>query len=183
MPTGMIREMTKEDEAWIKDNLRYDPQTGLLWWTKLGTSSGPRRDLNYPAGRNKDGYLMIDLNTNNIKSTTRLHRVAWFLHYDVWPKKYLDHINNVRDDNRIVNLREATSFENQGNQKVREGGSSRYKGVSWNKKSCKWVAQIRKNSKVIHLGYYHNEEEAALTYNKAALEYFGEYAKINEITP
>jgi hypothetical protein len=111
------------------------------------------------------------------------HRLAWFLYHGVWPKEQVDHINNVRDDNRILNLREATSFENQCNRKPQVGCSSKYKGVSYKKQDCKWQAQIQINYKNIYLGLYHNEEEAALAYNKAALEHFGEYAKINDVTP
>lgn len=182
MARGVLRKVTKEEEDWVKDNLRYDPETGYLWWTKQNVN-GTRRDLSRPAGSsNKRGYSTLTINVIK-RQTINSHRVAWFLYHGVWPKDQIDHINNIRGDNRIVNLREATNVQNSCNQKVREGGSSRYKGVSWNKKSCKWVAQIRRNNKVIHLGLYHNEEEAALTYNKAALEYFGEYAKINEITP
>ena len=171
-----VREVTKEEEDWIKQNLRYDSDTGFLWWAERGVG----RQFDEPAGcLTKDAYIQI----RNRFIIYKAHRLAWFLYYGVWPKDQIDHINNIRDDNRIVNLREATNAENNGNMKIREGGTSQYKGVCWHKPCSKWSAQIVVNYKKIHLGLYHNEEEAALSYNKAALEHFGEYAKINDVTP
>ncbi|CAB4240509.1 putative NHN endonuclease [uncultured Caudovirales phage] len=182
MTRGVLREVTKEEEDWIKQNLRYDPDTGHLWWIKQNVTGTRPRDLNRPAGRNSHCYLMVDINVNK-RETIKLHRVAWFLYHGVWPKDEIDHINNIRDDNRIVNLREATHAENLSNQKPRVDGSSKYKGVSWDKQNCKWRASVMVDYKQINLGRYHKEEEAALAYNKAALEYFGEFAKINDLTP
>jgi len=177
------REITKEGENWIKDNLRYDPETGDFWWTKQISGRGHKRELNRPAGCDSLGYLVIALNVLGYKTTLSLHRAAWFFYHGVWPKDCIDHINGVRNDNRVVNLREATNAENLRNRKLQVGGSSKYKGVHWFKRDCNWRARITISGKRIHLGIYHNEEEAALAYNKAALEYFGEYAKINIIEP
>lgn len=180
MARGVLREVTKEEEDWIRDNLRYDPDTGHLWWLIQKNN----RVMKEPAGySDKDQYPRVDIKINGVRSQPTKHRLAWFLYYGVWPKDQVDHINNVKDDNRIVNLREATNAENSKNKKAQVGGSSKYKGVCWYKSSSKWSAQIRVNYKKIHLGHYDNEEEAALAYNKAALELFGEFAKINEITP
>lgn len=177
------KTMQPSIDDWVKENLRYDPETGFLWWTKQNVGSGPRRDLNRPAGNNSGGYLSVPIRFPDYRVTLYLHRVAWFLYHGVWPKDQIDHINNVRNDNRIVNLREATCAENQSNRKICGGGTSRHKGVSLFERGCKWRAQISVNSKTIHLGLYNNEEEAALAYNKAALEYFGEFAKINVLEP
>jgi len=65
--------------------------------------------------------------------------------------------------------------------KGQRGTSSKYKGVSWRKKSKKWVAQIRANGKNKNLGSFANEDEAALAYNEAALLYFGEHSYQNVI--
>ena len=176
-----VREVTKEEEDWFKDNFRYDPDTGHLWWTKrVG-----RRPFDKPAGclDKTTGYIRVSYKRQGILTQYRAHRLAWFLYHGVWPKDQVDHINNVRDDNRIVNLREATGSENQGNRKIQVGCSSKYKGVRWSKPAKKWVARIMVNYKAIHIGCYDSEQEAALAYNKAALEYFGEYAKINVIKP
>jgi len=167
-------------DDWVKENLDYYPDTGNLWWIKRGAG----RQFDKPVGcLGRKGYIVVGCQHNGVFKQSRAHRIAWFLYHGVWPKDQIDHINNIRHDNRIVNLREATGFENQGNQKVRVGGSSKYKGVHWNKEAKKWHSQIQLKGKVSYLGHYDNEEEAALAYNKAALEYFGEYAKINDVTP
>jgi hypothetical protein len=89
-----------------------------------------------------------------------------------------DHINGNRLDNRKCNLRICTHAQNQYNQNIRKNGKSIYKGVSWQKP---WVASIRIDSKKYNLGAFASEEEAAFAYNKAAIEYYGEFAKLNII--
>lgn len=174
------KTMQPSIDDWVKENLRYDPDKGYLWWTKRVGG----RPLDRPAGNlNTIGYIVISCRHEGVDKRFYAHRLAWFLHHGVWPKDQIDHINNLRDDNRLVNLREATGAENNKNLKAREGGTSKYKGVSWFKRDCKWLARIGVNKENIFLGYYDNEQEAALAYNKAALEYFGEYAKINIIEP
>ena len=177
------RGLTKEEEYWIKDNLRYDPETGYLWWIKQNIGSGIPKNLFKPAGYLNRGYISIESSSKGIRFRHGAHRLAWLLYYGVWPKKQIDHINGVRDDNRIVNLREATNAENSKNRKPRVGCSSRYKGVSLDKRFGKWEVKIKVNYKSIYLGRYDNEEEAALAYNEAALKIFGGYAKINVLEP
>lgn len=93
----------------------------------------------------------------------------------------VDHINHNRLDNRRENLRICSKTQNMHNIPNGRGKSS-YKGVSMDSrvKFKKWRATIVVNKKQIGLGYYLTELEAALAYNKAALQYFGEYACINK---
>lgn len=94
----------------------------------------------------------------------------------------VDHIKGNWLDNRRENLRIATSSQNQWNQQAySQRGSSKFKGVSLYRPYSKWLACIRVNNKRIHLGYFKDEKEAALAYNEAALEYFGEFARLNEV--
>jgi hypothetical protein len=175
-----VREVTKEEEDWFKDNLRYDPETGDLWWTKRGLG----RKFDRTVGRlHERGYKKLHHKHLNSFRGYYAHRIAWFLYYGVWPKNQIDHINNIRDDNRIFNLREATQSENSGNMKKSNNCTSMYKGVTWDKKRGLWRSRVMLDSKSNNLGWHSTEEEAALAYNKAALEYFGEFAKINVIEP
>lgn len=92
------------------------------------------------------------------------HRLIWLYHYGKWPKECIDHINGIRDDNRIENLREATKQQNMLNRKS-WGKTSSHKGVCWDKKGKKWKAQYQYKGKVYHVGYYDTELEAAKAYD------------------
>ncbi len=68
------------------------------------------------------------------------------------------------------------------NQESR-GGSSQYKGVTWDKARQKWRAQIRINGKSICIGRFAVEEDAAEAYNAAAFEAWGEFSRLNDTNP
>lgn len=93
----------------------------------------------------------------------------------------IDHINGDVLDNRRINLRVCTRSENVQNMRNVRGGSSKYKGVYWSTQERKWRAMIGLNGKGRSLGYYKSERSAAISYNKAAIKLFGEYAKLNAI--
>lgn len=91
----------------------------------------------------------------------------------------VDHINGNGLDNRINNLRLATYSQNAMNRNSEKGSSTEYKGVRF--KSGKYEANIGFNSKVIYIGRFDTAEEAAIAYNKQALTYHKEYAKLNRV--
>jgi hypothetical protein len=105
---------------------------------------------------NGEGYLLIKLQRRSYKA----HRLAWLYVCGVWPEDQLDHINRNRSDNRISNLREVTNKQNLQNAGKYSHNTSGHSGVSWHKQRSKWVAQIKHNHKVIHLGYFTNIEDA-----------------------
>ena len=108
--------------------------------------------------------------------STRLHRyILGRIEADV------DHINGDPTDNRRCNLRFATRTQNNQNMRLRSDNSTGYKGVCCHKKTGKYLAYINANGKRIHLGSFTNPEEAAEAYDKAAIYYFGEFAKTNEM--
>ena len=90
----------------------------------------------------------------------------------------VDHIDRNSLNNRRSNLRRCTQGQNLFNQRPRNG-SSKYKGVSWNKKQKQWSAAIEKNNKQFHLGYFNNEKDAAMAYDAKAKELFGQFAYLN----
>jgi hypothetical protein len=99
-------------------------------------------------------------------------------------KVHIDHINHDTLDNRKSNLRLCTNSENRRNQKIRKGGSSKYKGVhkTRDNKVKPFRASIKFNQKCINLGNFAAELDAAIAYNKAALHYFGEFALLNDVS-
>jgi hypothetical protein len=92
----------------------------------------------------------------------------------------IDHKNLNTLDNRKENLRVCTKAENNRNIRGRKG-TSKYKGVCWDKNRNKWLSSIQFNNKHIHIGYFINEDEAAKAYNLKAEELFGEFALLNVI--
>ncbi len=96
------------------------------------------------------------------------------------PHQSVDHKDGNPLNNCRSNLRFATDSQNQANRhKMRFTHSSLYRGVSWHSRKKKWIAHIGYKRKLIHLGYYKNEIDAARAYDKAAKELFGEFACLN----
>ena len=90
-----------------------------------------------------------------------------------------DHINGDTLDNRRINLRICTVQQNNMNARKRNKGTSAYKGSFWSDFHNRWRGQIVLDHKKIHLGFFFTAEEAARSYDKAAVEYFGKFAKLN----
>jgi len=88
---------------YIKSNFSYDPKTGLIRRFDRANSCGSKDHY---------GYLILKIKGKQYK----YHRVAWLLHYGSFPCFVIDHINGIRDDNRICNLREVTQHMNSANR-------------------------------------------------------------------
>lgn len=95
--------------------------------------------------------------------------------------KKISHLNGDKLDYRKNNLFFCTQDQITYKSKSRIGSTSKYKGVSWDKRIKKWVASIHKNGKKHHLGCFYSENEAAEIYNDAAKVLFGELAYQNVI--
>jgi hypothetical protein len=133
-------------------------------WTALVTPYGyyATRSIRTETGKTKSIYMHRAV----LNATTSL----------------VDHINGNRLDNRKVNLRLCNHSENNMNMSSHADSTSKYKGVYWVKRDRKWRARIQINKKLKSLGCFDCEIEAALAYNKAAQQLFGEFARLNQIT-
>jgi len=139
----------------------------LLEWDDV------ERAKNYTWYRKSDNYWVGRVEGKDIL----LHRFLM----SVKQGEVVDHINNFVFDNRKANLRICNHQQNMCNAKKREGCTSIYKGVSWNKRANRWVCRIRVNGKLLYLGYFDDEISAGLKYNEEAKKRFGEFAKLNTI--
>jgi hypothetical protein len=151
----------------LRDRLSYNAETGLFTWR-----NSPRKGW---AGRlagsqQNRGYWKIVIG----KTPYQAHRLAWLYVYGEWPTKDIDHINGVRDDNRIENLREATRQQNCGNGTCFRNSRSGIRGVY--PVRGKWSARIIANRKFKYLGLFKTKDEAAQAYAAAADEAYGEFA-------
>ena len=157
----------------LRTLLRYEPSTGKLFWRDVGS---PQRRAKY-AGKEAftandgNGYRQSRIDGEQY----RAHRVIWAMVHGAWPAQQVDHINGDRADNRLCNLRSATSSQNGANRR-RVRGSSIFLGVCLHKQSGRWTAHIQKNGRRRYLGIFPTESAAHEAYAAAAQEAHGEYA-------
>lgn len=92
-------------EKYIKNNFKYNAETGIITRTDRKKSNG---------SIDKYGYLILKIKGRQFKA----HRVAWFLYYGKFPEKMIDHINRDKMDNRIKNLRDVDASVNIKNRYI-----------------------------------------------------------------
>jgi hypothetical protein len=104
---------------------------------------------------------------------------ALFMHALIAGYPRPDHIDGNGLNNQRSNLRPATAGQNNANKRKRLSATSRYLGVCWSPNQERWRARIYRDGTNRHLGYFDSEVDAALAYDTAAREMFGEYARPN----
>jgi hypothetical protein len=114
----------------------------------------------------KDGYVQIGIGKRKFKA----HRLAWLYVFGEWPSLDIDHINGVRNDNRISNLRVVSKAQNQQSRfAAQKNNRTGYPGVSVFQKYYR--ARIHVNGRELHLGLYKTPELAAEAYLNAKVQY------------
>ena len=163
---------------YLHECFRYSPETGVLTWKErprehFASVRGYRIFTTQCAGRPagskaKIGYLAIGLDY----TLYYVHRIAWVLHHGAEPVNLIDHVNGIKDDNRIINLRDVTRSGNARNAAKCQRNTSGHNGIYWDASERKWAAQIGVNKKKHYLGRYADIADA-IAARQRANEQFG----------
>ena len=139
----------------------YDPATGVV--TRLVCTANRHRVGERVGTRGARGYLQATIGSRKYM----LHQLIWVWVHGSWAPADIDHINRVRDDNRLKNLRPATRSENNHNASLSQANTSGYTGVCWDVRRRQWLASIRFAGKTHNLGRYPTPELASAAYLSA----------------
>jgi len=162
-------------QEFIKSRFDYNSETGVII----------NKNTNRPVtASDKDGYIVCGVIYDPAKRPGKMRgaRLVWVMHNGPIPDKMVvDHINRIKTDNRLCNLRLAFCRENTVNSKrLEDNYSSLYKGVQLDKWG-RWKATIQVSKKTIFIGNFSTQEAAAYAYNTAAKELHGEFAFLNNV--
>lgn len=163
----------------LRQLLRYEPETGKLYWLSRPQSMFPSERTWKSWNTRCAGGPALEFTMDNgyliggiLGKTYLAHRVIWALVHGAWPSAEVDHINGVRNDNRIANLRAVTRTENGRNVCRRKNNTSGVTGVSFDNERNKWCARIRVNYRVCMLGRF-DTFDAAVAARRAAEQRYG----------
>lgn len=144
----------------LRELLEYAPETGEFIWKV----SHPRAGAGAAAGATDHyGYVVIRLD----KRLYKAHRLAWLYVHGEWPSQNIDHINRVKNDNRIANLRLADQSVNMHNVDARVSSKSGVAGVTWRADRKKWNARIKVGYKNFNLGLFDDMAAAVAARRRA----------------
>ncbi len=169
----MKKDLSREE---ILEWFDYDKENGKLYWKKSKKHSKVKPG-DEAGCLDKNGYRIIKFNYK----IYYVHRLIWIIEHGE-NDNLIDHKDRNPQNNRINNLRVATNSQNQVNSVSKNMLKGMYKGVyKTNRKSKPYHVAIKVKGKSVFLGSFSESEEAALAYNNAALQHFGEYANLNQL--
>jgi hypothetical protein len=161
----VLKRESNIDIEKFKKHISYNPDTGEFYWilpTSHRVSAGDK-----VLSVSRSGYYELCF----MNQKAYQHRVAWMYVYGVPPNGVIDHINGIKTDNRIVNLRCVSQMENSQNiLKAHKSSKTGVRGVYKNRPNT-WVAQIRKDGKAFHLGSFKTLDEAKSAYLEAKKQF------------
>ena len=172
-------------QDFLRECLDYNADTGIFTWKvrpvhhftdeRSSKSWNTKYSLKNAGFLNRvTGYFCLLINGKNI----RLHRAAFFITHGYLPIT-VDHINGIKTDNRICNLREATISQNNMNRGMQSNNTSGIKGIDM-ASNGRWRARIHANGKEIHIGYFTTCDEAYNALSEARNKYHGEFANFSD---
>jgi len=136
---------------------KYDPETGIFTWavSRQGVVLGAVAGFT-----DKDGYRFICISRRHYPA----HRIAWLHYYGEWPKQVIDHINGVKTDNRIFNLRDVPNSVNLQNQRVARSRNKASGLLGVFKSNSRWRSRVQIGDIRHNLGSFATAEEAHAAY-------------------
>lgn len=149
-------------QSYLKSIVHYNPLTGIFTRLKTG------KEANSLA---TNGYIQISIGNMRTRKVYGAHRLAWFYMTGTLPENEIDHIDQDKQNNRIINLREASSTINKRNSPKQKNNTSGVNGVSWCKRDKRWYARIKIDGKVIHLGSFKDINDARVCRLEANIKY------------
>ena len=154
--------MNEIDVREIRRLISYDPDSGNLIWRER-MSNRVKPGMAALSAAKSSGHLHGFVRGVALQA----HRVAWAIHYGEWPTGFIDHVNGVRCDNRIANLRVVDARDNAKNRRANKMKVSGLPhGVS-QKANGRYFAQIQEGGRNVHLGYFGSADEAKVAYDTA----------------
>lgn len=156
----------------VRRLIDYDPDTGHMAWKVRGRSVLSSTDAHSLAAMARFNSrwagtpALASINAHGYRHgsimgrTYTAHRVAMCIYHNRWPADLVDHINGIKSDNRIENLRFATRSDNQRNCKRSSRNKSGFTGVAWHASSGKWHAYIFDNGQSKSIGYFDCKQQA-----------------------
>tara|TARA_R110001632_G_scaffold198688_1_gene321028 strand:- start:359 stop:895 length:537 start_codon:yes stop_codon:yes gene_type:complete len=161
----------------LNDFLAYDSKTGLVTWKEVQSkwfktnrdcmAFNTRWSGKIAGGKREHGYIAIGYEGKRPYA----HSIAWCLYHGKNPEHQIDHVNGIRDDNRILNLRDVNQRSNAKNVKIHKTNTSGVCGVSQIQDSKRWRAYITVNGKQLWLGSFEDYEEACKARKEAEKKY------------
>ncbi len=157
----------------IRELIDYNPETGVL--TAKVNFSG-RQAGSVIGSQTWQGYYAFSL----FGKKCFAHRLAWLLHYGEWPSQPIDHINGIKTDNSIRNLRLCSLSQNQFNKPTQKNNTTGVKGVYWNKRDKRYVASVQFNGKKYSAGHHKDIDSAKEAVMKLREKLAGEFTNHGE---
>lgn len=164
----------------LRGMLKYMPRKGVFVWLIHKQSHGGKVHPGALAGtysEDSKGAKRVCITADG--KCYKAHRLAFLFVTGKWPPRKLDvdHEDGDGWNNKWTNLRTATRGQNNhNNHRIRSDNKSGKAGVSWAKQNKKWLARVKVDGKVIHLGHYGKLEAAIAARRAGELKYFGKYA-------
>lgn len=161
----------------VREMFSYDPADGVLRW-RLDRS--PKARAGAPVGCiHRSGYLVTLIRRKNYQ----VHRLIWAFVYGCWPPEHVDHVNGVRSDNRLQNIRACSPSENGRNKGRQVNNTTGFKGVSFCSREGRYQTTCRVNGRKKWIGYFDTPEEASIAYEAFAKRHHGEFYRRGDNRP